>query len=81
MIDFTINTTGIKCWWKQGQLHRLDGPARILPPGRLEYWVDGRLHRLDGPARIYSDGHVEYWINSQEVSEYEYMFITTQAPV
>ena len=40
MIDCTINTTGIKCWWKQGQLHRLDGPARIRINGQNEYWVN-----------------------------------------
>ena len=34
----------------QGQLHRLDGPAREWADGTKEWYVNGLRHRLDGPA-------------------------------
>ena len=78
MIGVTISKAGIKCWRKQGQLHRLNGPARIIPSGRDEYWHNGRMHRLNGPARIWADGHADYWLNGIRISEYEHMFITAR---
>lgn len=44
---------GIDCIeWRNdcGQLHRLDGPARIWSDGRKSWWINGQRHRLDGPA-------------------------------
>jgi len=48
---------------KEGQLHRLNGPAIEYNSGRQEYWVNGRPHRLDGPAVIDPNGHKEYRVN------------------
>lgn len=44
-------------WFKQGKLHKEDGPAfhQKMFSHHYEWYVDGKLHKLDGPAcfRIY----------------------------
>jgi hypothetical protein len=51
---------GTKQWYKDGKLHRIDGPARELINGN-KYWLQhGKLHRLDGPAVEYDCG-LKYW--------------------
>lgn len=37
-------------WYKDGVLHREDGPAVIGKDEHKEWWVNGKLHREDGPA-------------------------------
>lgn len=54
------DAAGNKQWFKNGQLHRLDGPALIHTDG-TQCWVNNNeIHRLDGPAIIYPDG-TQYW--------------------
>ena len=55
-----INGFGTKCWYKNGLLHRDDGPAVIYPDGRQEWWKEGSGHRDDGPAVICTSG-THYW--------------------
>lgn len=58
-------------WYKDGELHREDGPAYRHKQSRF-WFVDGKLHRLDGPA-VDATGHPkEYWINGQQWSPKEY---------
>lgn len=52
-----INFTGIvegesgtKVWYKNGNLHREDGPACEYTNGSKYWWVEGKRHRIDGPA-------------------------------
>lgn len=47
---------GNKEWFKDGLLHRLDGPAVEYDTGSKEWYKDGEPHRLDGPAIEYVDG-------------------------
>jgi len=47
---------GTKYWFKEGNLHREDGPAVEYSNGRKEWYKEGKLHRLDGPAIEYSNG-------------------------
>lgn len=43
-------------WYKDGNLHRLDGPAYI--DSREESWYkNNKRHRVGGPARIECDPH------------------------
>ena len=51
-----INDLGTKCWYKDGFLHRDDGPAITYPDGRQYWYKKGKYHRDDGPAIIYPDG-------------------------
>ena len=57
-----------------GQLHRLDGPARIYANGDQEWWVRGLLHRLDGPAVIWFDSGDVYYARDGICAEFEEFF-------
>lgn len=45
-----VFSNGDKYWYKNGELHREDGPAREYANGIKAWWVDGKRHRIDGPA-------------------------------
>lgn len=52
-----VYADGEKSWWKDGNRHRLDGPAiEHSDDGSKEWFVDGKRHRLDGPAVEWFDG-------------------------
>jgi hypothetical protein len=51
---------GTKFWYKEGKLHREDGPAREYPDGRKIWHKEGKYHREDGPAVEYPDGTKEW---------------------
>jgi hypothetical protein len=53
----------------EDELHRVGGPARVLPGGREEWFHHGRLHRSDGPAVIYPDGRRIWFIEGEKVRE------------
>lgn len=77
-----------KVWYKEGTdiVHREDGPAVILLPGKGQsedetarsWWIDGKLHRLDGPAMWQKDPNWCDWyengvrapVSSQKEFEY-----------
>jgi hypothetical protein len=66
--------TGHNLWYnKQGQLHRVDGPA-IEYDGdddyENEWWFNGKRHRLDGPALRYHNGLEEWQVNGYHVRIY-----------
>jgi len=49
-IKHRVRLNGVEEFYRNGILHRDDGPARILPNGIEEWYKDGRRHRIDGPA-------------------------------
>ena len=55
-----IDEFGTKCWYKDGELHREDGPATIYADGSQYWHKEGEIHRDYGPAVIWPDG-IEYW--------------------
>jgi hypothetical protein len=56
-----------------GELHRLDGPARVWADGSQEWRVDGKLHRDDGQAIVDSkSGIVEWWYEDSVFPSYLY---------
>ncbi len=55
-----IDEHGTKRWFKDGLLHRLDGPAIIYPEGNIAWYKDGLYHRLDGPAVVWKSG-TKFW--------------------
>ena len=58
---FTIDENGDKFWRnKEGELHRIDGPAIEYSDGTKEWYKMGKLHRIDGPAVECSDG-AKFW--------------------
>ena len=54
---------GTKRWYKNGALHREDGPAMEYPDGSKVWIVNGNFHRDDGPAVEYSNGDKTWWVN------------------
>lgn len=57
--------TGARTWWRDGRLHRDDGPAVERPDGRREWWRDGQRHRADGPAIECADGYRSWYLDGQ----------------
>ena len=59
----------LKQWYKEGKLHRENGPAVELERGQKEWWIEGKRHRTDGPAREYSNGEKEWWVDGKKFFE------------
>lgn len=57
-------STGKKQWYKDGELHREDGPAEIDTIGNKKWYRYGLLHREDGPA-IETDAYNMWYINGE----------------
>jgi hypothetical protein len=57
----TINENGDKYWRnKDGELHRIDGPAVEYIEGSNQWYQNGILHRIDGPAIEWVNGD-KFW--------------------
>jgi len=51
---------GNKYWYKEGKLHREDGPAIEFVSGEKRWYKEGKCHREGGPAIEYINGG-KYW--------------------
>ena len=67
-----INSNGDKCWYFDGNLHRVDGPAVECSDGTKYWYFNGNIHRVDGPAIEYSDGYKAWYLNGIKYTEVEY---------
>jgi hypothetical protein len=55
---------GTKEWFlNYNELHRLDGPAVIMPDGTTKWFRNGKCHREDGPAIESPAGYYGWWYN------------------
>ena len=61
-IMLKINKDGNRFWFKNGKLHRKNGPAVEYIDGTKKWYKNGKLHRLDGPAIEWSDGTKLWYI-------------------
>jgi hypothetical protein len=52
-------------WYKDGKLHREDGPAVEWADGDKVWYKNGQLHREDGPAVEDPNGVKEWWLNGR----------------
>jgi hypothetical protein len=52
-------------WYKNGLLHREDGPTVEYSNGNKEWYKNGERHREDGPAIEYSNEYKEWWRNGK----------------
>ena len=50
---------------KEGQYHRLDGPAVEYANGDKAWYQNGMCHREDGPAVEWSSGSKEWWVEGK----------------
>jgi hypothetical protein len=61
-----IEEWGTRIWRnKEGEFHRLDGPAIEYVSGYKEWYQYGLLHRSDGPAREFVGGREEWWYKGE----------------
>ncbi len=63
------DSDGTQRWWKDGKLHREDGPAYISSDGYQAWWKDGYLHREDGPAIIYPCGYQRWCKDGKDITD------------
>jgi hypothetical protein len=47
-----LNGQMVERWYKDGLLHREDGPAYLSDDGTKKWYVHGKLHRTNGPSII-----------------------------
>ena len=59
-------------YYKNGKIHREDGPAVEYRDGTKEWWLNGNLHREDGPAVEWGNGYKEWWIDGEQITEEEF---------
>ena len=64
------NFTGIaeyanvdKCWYLNGKLHRVDGPAIEYANGDKEWYLNGKQHRVGWPAFECVSGNKHWYLN------------------
>jgi len=67
--------TGDICWFKDGILHREDGPAIELANGTKRWFVNGKRHRADGPAVELANGKMYYFLNGNKLTKKEFDLI------
>jgi len=61
-----VDSGSTKMYLKNGQKHRLNGPAEIHLNGYEAWFLKGVLHRGGGkPAVIHPNGIKEYWENGK----------------
>ena len=63
MIQLVIDEEETQRWYKNGKLHRTDGPAVIYENGTQRWYQNNKLHRTDGPAVIFPDGEKLWYLN------------------
>ena len=64
---------GTRNWYRNGDLHREDGPAIEEPDGTRWWYRNGKLHREDGPAIEEPDGTKYWYLDNKNLSEEEIM--------
>jgi hypothetical protein len=70
--NFTGTVTkpsGRQEWYRNGVLHREDGPALIDPRYYTVWYLNGQYHREGGPAIEWTDGHKEWFLNGKQHRE------------
>lgn len=64
-----VDKWGITAYYnKDGQYHRIHGPAIIHKNGSGIWFKNGKRHRINGPAVEYADGWKEWWEDGTRLS-------------
>jgi hypothetical protein len=75
---------GNRRWFKDGQLHRVDGPAIEYINGARAWFQHDHLHRLNGPAVELANGQKNWYLNDVEYTEDQFRlmaFVNSQVAV
>ena len=67
-IERVVNSIGSILYYKDGKLHRDDGPAVIHPDGSEKWIRDDNFHREDGPAIIHPSGYERWFMDGERWS-------------
>mgnify|MGYP000485170802 CR=1 FL=1 len=67
-----VDKYGTVRWYKDGVLHRLDGPAKENSDGDKYWYLNDKLHREAGPAVEDASGYKEWWMNGVQYSKEEF---------
>lgn len=59
-------------YYKNGVLHRTDGPAVRYIWGEEYWYFEGKRHRLDGPSQTSRRGEKTYHIHGECLKETDY---------
>jgi hypothetical protein len=71
----TIDKNGTKRWRnKNGELHRVGGPAIEYSDGNKSWYQNGLCHRIDGPAFEYTDGSKLWYLAGKFFENKEDLF-------
>ena len=62
-----IFVSGNYLWYKDGILHREDGPAIVYAVGTKYWFINGKLHRVDGPAIEWTDGTKMWYLDGEQI--------------
>ena len=54
------------CYYKNGKIHREDGPAIIKEYGEKRWFLNGLSHRESGAAIIYKNANI-YWLYKDKI--------------
>jgi hypothetical protein len=71
-----VDEYGTQRWYRDGVLHREDGPAVIWHDSYRFWYQDGKLHRLDGPATVHPNGIRRWYLDDKQVTEQEHFMLT-----
>ena len=74
-----VHTNGTKFWYRDGKLHREDGPAAEYADGDKEWYLNGELHREDGPAIEYASGTKHWYLDGEALTENQFNARTGQS--
>lgn len=62
----SVFVDGTRTWYFAGQIHRIDGPARIWTDGYVEWWVYGEFMTFDA------------WLTCAEISDEDLVMFKLQ---
>lgn len=69
-----IDGLGVKRWFINGKLHRLDGPAVEWNNGTKLWYINGKLHRENGPAIEWHDGDKLWFVYGIQINKLKDLF-------
>ena len=67
-----VQPDGCTIWYRNGIVHRGDGPAIERADGTREWFAEGMRHCDTGPAVTSPDGGRRWFIHGKELSEAEF---------
>ena len=66
-------TDNAEYWFKNGRLHRENGPAIQFKDGDNRWYKNGKLHRENGPAVDFPKGYCKKWyVNGTKLTKSQF---------